>query len=112
MSQRIDQDAGEIRKIIREAEAVSDEAMIACAKLKQVILTARQNPEVGVDAAQKALLRLMQAEEQALSMSTNLLRVHAELNKMADVYCGPDSDMVTPLTGSANRQAVPVSEPA
>ena len=92
MTARILEDARNIRKHIREAEAVTDEAMIACSKLKQIILTARQNPEVGVDACQKAMLRLMQAEQQALAMSTNLLRVHEELNKVGREYMGPGSD--------------------
>ena len=110
MSPRINRDADQIRKTIREAEAVSDELMIACAKLKQVILTARQNPEVSVDAAQKALLRLGQAEGQALSMSTNLLRVHEELNRMAEIYCGPDDDKVTPMTAGGFERAEPLPE--
>jgi hypothetical protein len=84
-------DAQLIRKYIREAEAVTDEAMMACAKLKQVMLKARQNPDVGVDAGQRAMLRLMQAEQQALAMSTNLLRVHEELNKVSREYMGPSS---------------------
>ncbi|WP_284126583.1 hypothetical protein [Parerythrobacter aestuarii] len=92
MTARIVEDARLIRKHIREAEAVTDEAMIACSKLKQVILTARQNPDVGVDACQKAMLRLMQAEQQALAMSTNLLRVHEELSKAGRVYMAPEGD--------------------
>lgn len=90
MSARIVEDARLIRKHIREAEAVTDEAMLACSKLKQVILRARQNPDVGVDAAQKAMVRLLQAEQQALAMSTNLLRVHEELNKVSRVYMSPE----------------------
>lgn len=107
MSERIDNDAQEIRKQIREAEAVTDEALIACAKLKQTILKARQNPEVSVDAAQRALIRLLQAEQQALSMSTNLLRVHDELNKVAREYSGGDDDRVTPMTASGIGESVP-----
>ena len=75
--------------------------MLACAKLKQVILKARQNPQVGVDAAQKAMVRLLQAEQQALAMSTNLLRVHEELNKVAREYMGPDSNPETYISPSA-----------
>ena len=105
MTARIVEDARNIRKHIREAEAVTDEAMIACSKLKQVILKARQNPEVGVDAAQKAMVRLMQAEQQALAMSTNLLRVHEELNKVGREYMGPDSDPETYISPSAIEPA-------
>ncbi len=106
MSVRIQQDSQEIRKHIREAEAVTDEALIACAKLKQIILQARQNPEVSVDAAQRALMRLQQAEQQALSMSTNLLRAHEELNKVAHIYAGPDeNDVITPMTARLNDES-------
>ncbi|GAA4043760.1 hypothetical protein [Parerythrobacter jejuensis] len=102
MPTRIQEDALLIRKHIREAEAVTDEAMIACSKLKQVILRARQNPEVGVDAAQKAMIRLAHAEQQALEMSSNLLRVHEELNKVSREYMGPgDGDGETYISPSA-----------
>ena len=107
MSARILEDAQLIRKHIREAEAVTDEAMLACSKLKQVILKARQNPDVGVDAGQRVMMRLLQAEQQALAMSTNLLRVHEELNKVSREYMGPSSgDGETYISPSA------IAEPA
>ena len=46
MSQKIREDASNIRKLIREAEAVSDEVLIACARLKQAMVRARMNPQV------------------------------------------------------------------
>ena len=73
MPDKIREDARHIRKLIREAEA----------RLKQAMVRARQNPDVNVDAGQRALLRLTQAESQALSLSTSLLRVHDELSKVA-----------------------------
>lgn len=107
MSARILEDAKMIRKHIREAEAVTDEAMLACSKLKQVLLKARQNPDVGVDAGQRVMMRLLQAEQQALAMSTNLLRVHEELNKVGREYMGPTAnDEETHISPSA------IAEPA
>ena len=88
MSQSIRDDARAIRKLIREAEAVSDEAMIACARLRQAMVQARQNPDVPIDTGQRALMRLSQAEQNALAMSTNLLRVHDELNKVNRIVGG------------------------
>ena len=105
MSARIVEDAQTIRKHIREAEAVTDEAMIACSKLKQLILKARQNPEINVDAGQKAMVRLLQAEQQALAMSTNLLRVHEELNKVGREYMGPETEGETHISPSAIESA-------
>lgn len=89
-SETIRADALAIRKLIREAEAVSDEVMLACARLKQAMIRARQNPEIAVDAGQKALMRLTQAEAQAVSLSTNLLRVHHELSELSREKMGAD----------------------
>jgi hypothetical protein len=95
MPDTIRQDALAIRKLIREAEAVSDEVMVACARLKQAMVGARQNPEVAVHSGQKALLRLNQTESQALALSTSLLRVHDELSRIARETMGGDGDVDT-----------------
>ena len=111
MTERMREDAQNIRKLIREAEALADESMITFARLKQAMLKARQNPEAGVDTGQSALMRLNQAESQALAMSTNLLRVHNELNKVAIETMAPDEGEVTPISAAAIRP-VPAREMA
>jgi hypothetical protein len=97
MDNRILNDAHNLKKLIREAEALADEAIIAMAKLKQAMLSARQNPSVEVCTGQRALLRLTEAESQALAMSTNLLRVHDELSKVARVHAGGDNGAPTKI---------------
>lgn len=109
MTEKITCDAQAIRKLIREAEAVSDEAMIAMSRLKQAMLVARQNPDVPVDIGQRAILRLSQAEAQAVSMSSNLFRVHGELNEVARIICGVDEGKETPLT--AILPQIPAEQP-
>lgn len=95
MNDRMLNDARNLKKLIREAEALADESMIAFARLKQAMLAARQNPEVEVADGQQALMRLGQAESHAMSMSTNLLRVHEELSKIARVKMNQDSGVPT-----------------
>ena len=95
MTERMTSDAYNIKKLMREAEALADESMIAFARLKQAMLAARQNPEIGVDVGQRALMRLNQAEDQALAMSTNLLRVHDELSKVAREKMAGDDGVPT-----------------
>jgi len=90
MTDRIFSDAQNLRKLVREAEALADESMIAFARLKQAMLSARQNPQVEVHTGQRALMRLNQAEDQAIAMSTSLLRVHDELSKVAVETMGDD----------------------
>lgn len=90
MTERMINDAHNLKKLVREAEALADESMIAFARLKQAMLSARQNPGVDVHTGQRALMRLNQAEAQAMAMSTNLLRVHDELSKVAREKMGGD----------------------
>ncbi len=110
MSDKIRADARYIRKLIREAEAVTDEAMIACSRLKQAMIHARQNPEVPVDAGQRALLRLSQAEQNALALSTSLLRAHDELSKVSRIVAGGDEETI--IQASAIAEDVPALQPA
>lgn len=105
MTDRILNDARNLKKLIREAEALADESIIAMARLKQAMLAARQNPAIEVHTGQRALMRLTEAERQALSMSTNLLRVHDELSKLAQVHAGGDPGMPTIIP----REAVTTS---
>ncbi|ANY19738.1 hypothetical protein A6F68_01221 [Tsuneonella dongtanensis] len=107
MSDKIRQDALNLRKLVREAEAVSDEVLIACARLKQAMVRARQNPDINVDTGQRALMRLTQAEAQALSLSTSLLRVHDELSKVARETMGGDGDGNTVIAQAAVAEDIP-----
>lgn len=111
MDNRIIADAYNLKKLIREAEALADESIIAMARLKQAMLAARQNPDVELSTGQRALVRLTEAESHALSMSTSLLRVHDELSKVARVHAGGDSGIptkvaeveMTPVTAEQDR---------
>ena len=101
MTDKIRADAHNLKKLIREAEAIADESILAFARLKQAMIAARQNPEVEVATGQRALIRLNQAESQALAMSSNLLRVHDELNKVAREKMAGDEPIETVFPESA-----------
>ena len=108
MTDRIRSDAINLKKLIREAEALADESMIAFSRLKQAMLAARQNPEVEVTVGQRALMRLNQAEGQAMAMSTNLLRVHDELSQIARETMGGDEGIPTEVPAAAITDIAPV----
>nr|WP_298930715.1 hypothetical protein [uncultured Erythrobacter sp.] len=112
MTDRVTNDAHNLKKLIREAEALADESMIAFARLKQAMLAARQNPTVEVHTGQRALMRLNQAEGQAMAMSTSLLRVHDELSKVALEKMGGDENIPTefPDASLANVTSEPIFE--
>lgn len=101
MNDRILNEAYNLKKLIREAEALADESIIAMARLKQAMLAARQNPEIEIHTGQRALMRLTEAESHALSMSTNLLRVHDELSKVARIHAGGDTELPTTIPPEA-----------
>jgi hypothetical protein len=109
MTDRISSDAHNLKKLIREAEALADESIIAMARLKQAMLAARQNPAIEVHTGQRALARLTEAEGQALSMSTNLLRVHDELSKIARVHAAGDTGTPTVIVEDAIADAPAVT---
>lgn len=113
MNDRMLSDAHNLKKLVREAEALADESMIAFARLKQAMLAARQNPEVEVVEGQRALMRLTQAEGHAMAMSTTLLRVHDELSKIAREKMGGDDTIPTEIPDAifkadADEHALPV----
>lgn len=107
MTDRILSDAQNLKKLIREAEALADESMIAFARLKQAMLAARQNPSVEVDTGQRALMRLSQAEGQAIAMSTSLLRVHDELSKLAVEKMGSETGVPTEIAQASMQNLSP-----
>lgn len=111
MNERILADADQLKKLIREAEAIADESIIAMARLKQAMLAARQNPGVEVHTGQRALMRLTEAESQAMAMSTNLLRVHDELSKVARVHAAIDDGKQTKIPSEAVSSQVVQSQP-
>ena len=108
MTDRIRSDAQNIRKLMREAEALADESMIAFARLRQAVLQARQNPVFEVHDGQRALMRLSQAERQAMDMSTSLFRVHDELSKIAVEKMGDDEGRPTEFPVEVLEQIDPV----
>lgn len=112
MNDRMLSDAHNLKKLIREAEALADESMIAFARLKQAMLTARQNPEVEVVEGQRALMRLTQAESHAMAMSTSLLRVHDELSKVAREKMGGDDRIPTEIPAAIFEDEADDSVPA
>jgi len=92
---RLNDAAWQIRKLMREAEGVADEALLACAKLKQAMVQARQLPEVGVGVGQTEILRLNRAEQSIAAAFNDLLRVHTGLSDIARETAGTDENIPT-----------------
>lgn len=91
----ITSEARQIRKLMREAEGVTDETMIALARLKAAMVSARRLPNVHVSAGQKALITLNRAEQNIVAAYSDLLRVHSELSDLANVVGIFDEEIPT-----------------
>jgi len=95
MFDRVNQDGWKIRKLMREAEALNDEMLIALSALKGEMLKARQNPEIEVHTGQQALLHLTEAEQLVTRASSQLLRTHSALSNVARTTAGVDENIPT-----------------
>jgi len=105
MTDRIVNDAYKMKKLIREAEAVTDEAALLYSKLKQSMIMARQNPDVPVATGQSALRRLNEAEQGLFSASSNLFRVHSELSILAEVHAEGEGEIPTNVVPHLAKEA-------
>ena len=95
MFDRVNQDAWKIRKLMREAEALNDEMLVALAALKSEMLKARRNPEVEVHTGQEAVLHLTEAEQMITRAGNQLFRTHRALSKVARETAGVDENVET-----------------
>ena len=112
MSNRLNEVGWQVRKLMREAEAVTDESLIACAKLKQAMIAARQNPAFGVGAGHEAVLRLNRAEQSLAAAYGDLLRVHGELSDIARESAIDDDGIPTDIGKKPKGQLASDSQAA
>lgn len=76
-------DANLIGVDLRNTEASFDEALLSSARLLQSMVKARQNPNVAPATAQAAINRLVRSQQHLIAGQSDILRVHAELSKLA-----------------------------
>lgn len=92
------EDARHIRKLVREAEGVTDETIAAFAKLKMAMVTARRGKDIHPSTGHTALMYLNQAERDLNTVYGNLLRVHSQLSSVAVEVGISDEDIPTEWT--------------
>ena len=85
MTMPISASAARIARDVRTAEEKFDEVLLASAKLMETLVTARQHPGVQVHAGQKALIRLVRAQQNIVDGSSDMFRVHDELAELGRV---------------------------
>lgn len=88
---------------LRNAERKADETLLAMSELMASMLKARANPEVTVHTGQKALIRLLSAQQSILDGSTNLFRCHEEMANLAREMSILDEPGLTEKAGLEDR---------
>ena len=77
-------------------ERKADDMLISLNELMVSMLRARSNPELAVHTGQRALVRLMAAQQAILEGSNNILRCHDEMSTVARELGILDEDGLTP----------------
>jgi hypothetical protein len=87
-----------IAREIREAEAKFDDALLATSKLMATMILTRQTSDIGVNTGQKAIIRLVRAQQHIVDGTSDMFRVHDELVAVSRELGIMDEDELT--TGS------------
>lgn len=77
-------------------ERKADDMLISLNELMVSMLRARANREVAVHTGQRALIRLMAAQQSILESSNNIFRCHDEMSTIAREMAILDEDGLTP----------------
>ena len=88
-----------IARTLRETEAKMDDALLSAAKLMQELIAARQHPDVEVHTGQKAVIRLVAAQQSIVAGTSNLFRVHDEMLEVNRVMGIMDEKGITDPSG-------------
>jgi hypothetical protein len=110
MKERIGTDAAIIRKGLRQTEGAIDDALLETTTLMQVMLRARQNPDLAPHAGQKSIMRLTAAMQQQVRAANNVFRVHDEMSQIGVAFGVIDHSGSTPQSGLGEQP--PATTPA
>lgn len=90
MSMTLNIAAARMSREVPEAEASLDQAMISISALMTTMLQARIDTGVPASTGQAAIARLARAQRSLLTASNDMIRVHSDLSKIAQVHAGMD----------------------
>jgi hypothetical protein len=90
MTMNINIAAVRIGREVPVAEASLDEALISVSSLMKTMVQARRDTGVGPSTGQATIARLARAQMSLVTASSDMLRVHSDLAKLAKVHAGMD----------------------
>jgi hypothetical protein len=79
-----------IGRQVPETETMLDEALLSVSSLIATLVQARMDTGVPAATGQATLARLAKAQMSLVTVSSNVLRAHRDLVKIAEVHAGMD----------------------
>lgn len=90
MDMKIELAAARINRQVPLTEACLDDALIHVSTLIAQLVSARKETGVPASTGQAALVRLTKAQAALMTASSDILRVHTDLARLAEVHAGMD----------------------
>ena len=103
MTMNIDLAAARISREVPATEACLDDALISVSSLIRTVVQARKDTNVPASTGQATIVRLAKAQMALLMVSTDVLRAHKDLAKLAEVHAGMDLHECPKVSGSADN---------
>ncbi len=100
MSMSLDVATLRLTRAVPEAETDLDQAMLSVSKLMTSMIEARQGTDVPKATGQASLIRLARAQNNMISASSDVLRIHSDLLKLGNVYGAMDIHDCPPSQGA------------
>ena len=92
MSMTVNAAAARLQREVPAAEASIDDALITLTNLMHTMIVARRDTGVAANTGQTAIARLAKAQLALVEASSDVLRVHGELAKVAQEQCAMPMD--------------------
>lgn len=90
MDMKIELAAARIKRQVPATEACLDEALIQVSSLIAQLVTARKETGVPASTGQATIARLTKAQAALMTASSDVLRAHKDLARIAEVHAGMD----------------------
>lgn len=104
MSYQIKIASDQIKRDVPLTEASIDQALISVSNLMSTLVQARLDAGVPAATGQVAVRRLAKAQMALVEASSDVLRVHGELNKVGQEFAGMDVHETCPPAQAAAAQ--------
>ncbi len=106
MTMNVNVSVARISREVPLAEASLDDALISVSSLMKSMVQARRDTGVAPSTGQATIARLARAQMSLVTATNDMLRVHSDLAKLAQVHAGMDLHETCPPAGHLESESV------